>query len=1146
MTTENFVNLHVHSQASILDGHAKAKDIAKKAKEFGMKAVALTDHGNMFGAVEFFKACKAEGVKPIIGCEVYQAVRTVKDKDTIDRKSGHLVLLCKNEAGYRNLIRLVSDAYSEEAFYYKPRTDKQQLRKYSEGLICLSGCMAGFVQRHLLEGRYEEAKKEALELQDIFGEGNFYLEVQDHGTDEDARLLPLIRRLGEDTGIPFAATNDSHYVEKEDARAQEVLLCINTKSTMQEKDKFAFPSDEFYFKSGDEMRILFSGFPGACENTGKIADMCNFEFEFGHYHIPAFPVPDGFSSTEEYFRHLCREGFGRRYPQADDELKERLAYEIDTIVNMGYVEYFLIVSDYITYAKENGISVGPGRGSAAGSVVAYSLGITDIEPIRYNLLFERFLNPERVSMPDIDTDFCINRRGEVIDYVAKKYGSSHVCQISTIDRQKAKAAIKNVARVYEMPYARANALTKLMPKDPKATISDALELDEFREEYDTDPAVRKVVDMAMRIEGLATNISTHAAGVVVASEPVSSFVPLVRTEKGVATQFDMVADEELGLLKYDFLGLRNLTAIDECIRLIKERKGIDVSFDADTPMDDPLVYDMLARGETVGVFQLESRGITGFMKQLKPTCFEDIVAGISLYRPGPMDSIPEYLENKRSPENISYLTPKLEPILSVTYGCIVYQEQVMQIVRDLAGYSFGRSDLVRRAMSKKKHDVMMKEREYFIHGKLADDGSVEIPGCIRNGVPEGAAEKIFDEMTSFASYAFNKSHAAAYAVITYRTAWLKCYYPAEFMAALMSSEASNHEHLALFIRNAGRMKKPGTDEFIKVLPPSFFRSKAGFSVTEEGDILFGLGAVNGVGRKVALVIEEMEKSGLDRFEDIIRKLPEEAMNSKALEGLIKAGAFSDVINIATALDQYKDILSSARDGLKNKDQITMEDLFADFADQVYVERPELPELSEEEKLACEKEVLGAYVSGHPLNAYAEKIDRFTDAASTDVASEEFDGKRVICAGMITEVKTVITKKGEPMAFLTLEDMVGDIEAIVFPKVYVDKKNILSIGETVILSGDVDEGKILVENLSPLTAPSGFSVRRKTVWVRCENGKDMDKIKKVRTSFAEGEDILKVYDAENEIVYAAGTYSITEKTIELLRGMFSEKNVVLKD
>ncbi|MBQ3578727.1 MAG: DNA polymerase III subunit alpha, partial [Firmicutes bacterium] len=901
-----FTHLHVHTEYSLLDGAARIDKLVARAKELGMEALAITDHGVMYGAVQFYEQCKKQGIKPIIGCEVYTAARTRFDKDSVlDRNQGHLVLLVKNDKGYQNLIKIVSQAY-REGYYYKPRVDHDLLRQYSEGIIALSACLAGKVQQELLLDNYEGAKKEALELLDIFGEGNFYLELQDQGLEEDKKVNRGLRILSKDTGIPMVATNDVHYIMEEDAAAHDVLLCIQTKSNFSDPKRMRFGSDQFYLKSEEEMRNLFPDVPEAIDNTLEVAAKCNFDFEFGHYHIPVFRVPDGYTENS-YFEYLCWSGLEHRYgttepiasafrkapavppedmeslaPTVSSELKDRMRYEVQTIEKMGYVGYHLIVWDYVNWAKGHGIMVGPGRGSAAGAIATYCMEITDIDPIKFKLIFERFLNIERVSMPDIDMDFCIERRGEVIDYVKEHYGVDNVSQISTFGTLKARAVFKDVAKVMEIPFSRSLEISKMIPEDLKITLDKALEESpDFRKVYDEDPQIKHVVDTAKVLEGLARHSSTHAAGVVVSSEPVDRYVPLVMTDRGLATQFTMTEIEHLGLLKMDFLGLRNLTAIRECLRMVKLNTGLDIDLQK-IDYEEPEVYKLVASGNTTGIFQLESGGMTGFMKELGPTCLEDLIAGISLYRPGPMDSIPTYIASKKNPETIKYLTPELEPILAPTYGCIVYQEQVMDIVRLLGGYSYGRADLVRRAMSKKKADVMAKEREYFIHGKLNDDGTIDVPGCIRNGIDETAANTIFDQMTSFAAYAFNKSHAAAYAVVAYQTAWLKYHYPAEFMASLMTYPADKNS-VATLIRNSKEMGIP-------TLPPSVLESEKQFSA-KDGKIRYGLLGVKHVGESVVeeIIAARQRKMPKDIFE-FIDGLDVHVINRGAMEALIRAGA----------------------------------------------------------------------------------------------------------------------------------------------------------------------------------------------------------------------------------------------------------------
>ena len=1047
----NFVHLHTHTEFSLLDGMSKVTELTKYVKEMGMEALAITDHGSMFGAVKFSKECKKQGLKPIIGCEVYTAERTMYDKDaSTDRPIGHLVLLCKNETGYKNLIKIVSRAYTE-GYYYKPRTDKNELRKYHEGLVCLSACLAGKVQHLIIQDKYTEAKAEALELFDIFGE-DFYLELQDHGQEEDKKSIEGLLRLHKETGIPLVATNDAHYIKKEDAKAHELLLCMQTKSTMDNPNHFRFNAPEYYVKSNEEMRALFSYALEACDNTIKIAEKCNFDFEFGHYHIPSYEAPAPFKSTDEFFRHLCYKGLKEKYENITDELKERLEYEISVIETMGFVEYFLIVWDFINFAKTNGIPVGPGRGSAAGSVVAYCLSITEIDPIKYNLFFERFLNPERVSMPDIDVDFCVNRRSEVIDYVTEKYGKDNVCQIATLGTMKAKAAVKDVARVLDVPFKEANALSKMIPDNMK--LHEALEEDQdLKNEYMRSPQSKAVLDYAMELEDIPRHSSTHAAGVVIAPEPVDNLVPLVKTEKGIATQYSMVEIEELGCLKMDFLGLRNLTVIQNTLNQIKKIHGIDIDLSKLT-LDDPKVYDMISKGKTVGVFQIESKGITNEIKKLKPTCFEDLIAIVALYRPGPMDFIPTYIENKKHPDKIEYLDKHLEPILKTTYGVIVYQEEVMQIVQQLAGYSFARADNVRRAMSKKKADVMAQEKEYFVNGKLDADGNIEIPGCVRNGISKSAAIQIFESMESFAQYAFNKSHATAYSVITYQTAWLKCYYPSEFMAALMSSEEDNHDHLALFIKEARKMNATNSEKKIKVLPPDINKSEAQFVADNDGNIRYGLAAIKGVGETVANIVAEKD------IHDIYDLFSINEVNSKAIESFAKSGALKNIsYSVASVLAGYPEALKEARKARKNQNQISIFDT-EDF-DEFRPSLDEIPEMPKDILLSYEKECLGTYLTGHPLKQYKTFIRNNTDFTAENLV----ENKTGYIAGMITKIKPHFTKKGDKMAFVTLDDINDEaVDIVIFPKVYMAFKELLAENRIVVIEGRFSDGSFIVDKI----------------------------------------------------------------------------------
>lgn len=1085
-----FTHLHVHTQYSLLDGAARIKDIVARAKELGMDSLAITDHGVMFGVIDFYRACNDAGIKPIIGCEVYTAARTRFDKDAErDKRMGHLVLLAKDNDGYKNLMKIVSEGY-RNGFYYKPRIDKEVLRKYSGGLIALSACLAGDVQRHLLNGDYEGAKKEALELSEIFGEGNFYLELQDQGLEEEARILPYMKKLHEETGLPFAATNDVHYVNREDAAAQDVLMCIQTATTIDEENRMRFANDQFYLKSEDEMRKIFSNTPEALDNTAKIAQQCNVTFTFGELHLPEFHAPDGLTNRE-YLRKLCQKGLEERYGQDAPMHQERLDYELSTIESMGYVEYFLIVWDFINYAKSQNIMVGPGRGSAAGSIVAYTLRITDIDPIKYGLIFERFLNPERVSMPDIDIDFCYERRGEVIDYVTEKYGADNVSQIITFGTLKAKAAVRDVGRVLNVSYQDTDAIAKAIPFSLKMTIDKALETSpELKAMYEENEDTRKVIDMSRAIEGMPRHASTHAAGVVISKLPLDEYVPLYLADKGLSTQFNMTTIEELGLLKMDFLGLRNLTIIRDALEMIETNHGVKLDFSS-MEYNDPAVFETISKGNTQGIFQLESGGMTSFMKNLKPDCFEDIVAGIALYRPGPMASIPTYIDNKKNPGHVQYVDESLRPILGVTYGCMVYQEQVMQIVRDLGGYSYGRSDLVRRAMSKKKMDVMLEEKEYFINGKTAEDGTVEIPGCIRNGVSARAAEEIFNQMISFAEYAFNKSHAAAYAVLAYETGYLKTHYPVEFMAALMTSVMGDTKSMSMYIRNCREMG-------IDVLPPDVNESGKKFTVVydpedkdrKHGSIRFGLMGIKNLGEgPIDEIIRAREQKGkpADIFR-FIENLDIHKINKKAVESLIKSGAMDCLNkNRAAHFGIYESLMDSAQQSAKHNiaGQISLFQTNADQLEETAArELPDIKNFSGEELLSQEKEMLGVYLTAHPLDEYAEIISDNVSVTTRELAevldSEEegysgriTDGMKAVMAGIITSKKNLITKNGKMMSFVEMEDMYGTVEVVVFPNVYEKCSGLIDEDKVVSVKGTINfkEGempKLLADSISDIS------------------------------------------------------------------------------
>ena len=1096
-----FTHLHVHSEYSLLDGMSKINKAPEYVKSLGMDSLAITDHGVMFGIIDFYKSCKKSGIKPIIGCEVYVAPRTRFDKDPDrDRNMNHLILLAENMTGYKNLTKIVSAAFTE-GFYFKPRVDKELLREHSEGIICLSACLAGAIPRKILNGDYSGAKAEALELRDIFGKDNFYLEIQNHFLDDDKPATQGLVKLAEDIGAPLVATNDAHYIKRSDAKAHDVLLAIQTGSTVDDENRMRFANDEFYLKSESEMMELFPEHPEAIENSHKIAERCNVEFEFGEYHLPEFMPPEGMTN-KDYLRDLCYDGLERRYGsealQDGSIYRDRLESELEVIEKMGYVEYFLIVWDFIHYAKSNDIPVGPGRGSAAGSIVAYSLAITEIEPIKYNLIFERFLNPERVSMPDIDVDFCIDRRQEVIDYVVQKYGKDKVSQIITFGTLKAKAAVRDVGRALNASYAEADSIAKAIPAELGMTISKALDINrDLRARYETEPLVKNILDMSMAVEGMPRHSSTHAAGIVISKMPLDEYVPLYMSDKGLATQFNMTTIEELGLLKMDFLGLRNLTMINEAIQLIKENHGVEIDF-SKMDYDDPAVYEMISKGNTQGIFQLESAGMTEFMKNLNPSCFEDIVAGISLYRPGPMDSIPKYIENKKNPEKVKYVDPHLEPILNVTYGCMVYQEQVMQIVRELGGYSFGRSDLVRRAMSKKKMSVMLEEKKYFIHGKDDSDGTPAIAGCVANGIPERAAEAIFDDMVSFAEYAFNKSHAAAYAVVSYETAYLKAHYPVEFMAALMSSVMGEPRHIAAYIRNC---KELG----IEVLPPSVLHSRRKF-IAKDGKIRFGLLAIKNVGSSIVdAIVEGRRGRDIDNLYDFIKSIEPSELNKKAIECLIKAGAMDEFTqNRAALLAISDDAVGAAQSSARriSKDQISLFQLDSDIMEDVKT-APELPNIQNFDKahlLSMEKEMMGVYLSGHPLDKYRDLIDENITANTAEIfdsnlsgdgenesefieerasGSNRFnDGDTVIMAGMVGDLRRMITKSNQEMARLTIEDYYGVITAIVFPRDYAKAKYVLENDAIVAIKGTLSfkedsDPEILVNRVTEIERISEF-------------------------------------------------------------------------
>ena len=1078
----SFTHLHLHTEYSLLDGACRIPKLVERIKALGMTSCAITDHGVMYGCIDFYSAMKDAGIKPIIGCEVY-VCRDRLDKSAANREYSHLILLCENNTGYQNLMKLVSEGFLT-GYYYRPRIDYNLICQHSEGLICLSACLSGDLPKLLLQGRYDDAEAYVREMQNIFGEKNFYVEIMDHGIREEKIVMPRLISLAREMNVPLVATNDCHYLEEKDADAQEVLLCIQTGKTLDDANRMRMDTRQLYVKSEDEMRTLFAACPDAVDRTQEIADRCNVEFEFGVTRLPHYPVPEGETALSMLTR-LTHEGLRERYPDAKetDEPWQRLNYELNVISSMGYVDYFLIVWDFIRYAKSQGIMVGPGRGSGAGSIVAYSLGITMLDPLKYQLLFERFLNPERVTMPDIDVDFCYERRQEVIDYVARKYGADHVSQIITFGTLQAKGCIRDVGRVLGMSYQDTDAVAKAIPFDLGMTLEKALTLSPLlKTMYDEQPEVHRLIDTAMTLEGMPRHASTHAAGVLITGKPVMEYVPLQRNDEVITTQYPMGTIERLGLLKMDFLGLRTLTVIRDTLDMLREQ-GIDMKPE-DIPRDDPAVYEMISAGDTDGVFQLEGGGMRTFLTNMKPTCFEDIIAAISLYRPGPMESIPRYIQGKQNPSSIHYETEKLRPILDVTYGCMVYQEQVMQIVRDLAGYSYGRSDLVRRAMAKKKHKVMAQEREYFIHGKLNDDGTIDVPGCVRNGVPEEVASHLYDEMTAFASYAFNKSHAAAYAVVCIETAWLKRYHPVPFMAAILNSVYGNPAKIAAYIQYC-------RSRGIAILPPDVNRSQWKFTVAKAPDgqlgILFGLGAVKTVGQgAVDAIIRERKNGAYRDIFDFCRRIDTSECNKRVVESLIKAGAFDGMGGnrpqllavFESAMDANSSLRKQTVDG-----QISLFDMAFGGAPLVQENHtlPNLPDYPLRQRLALEKEIAGVYITGHPLDDYRDVLGKlpFSTADLDGLEEREdrglsLDGQIVDMGGILTEVKGKATKKGAYMGFITLEDLTGQIECLVFPKVYERYQGMMAVDDLVVLHGrlsirEEETPKLLVEKLIPLEA-----------------------------------------------------------------------------
>lgn len=1145
----SFAHLHTHTEYSLLDGSNKIKEYVARVKELGMNAAAITDHGVMYGVIDFYKACKAADINPVIGCEVY-----VAPGSRFDREAGrgedryyHLILWAENNTGYANLVKIVSKGFTE-GYYYKPRVDLEVLQEYHEGILAASACLAGEVARNLAHDDYAGAKEAALRYEAIFGKGNFFLELQDHGIPLQQKVNAGLMRMSQETGIGLIATNDCHYTYAEDAESHDILLCIQTGAKLSDEDRMRYEGGQYYVKSEEEMKSLFSYVPQALENTQKIADRCHVEIEFGNTKLPRYDVPEGYTSLE-YLNKLCYDGLKERYPDQWQELEPKLSYELGIIEKMGYVDYFLIVWDYINYARTHGIPVGPGRGSAAGSLVAYTTGITNIDPIKYSLIFERFLNPERVSMPDIDVDFCYERRQEVIDYVIEKYGKDCVTQIITFGTLAARGVIRDVGRVMDLPYAFVDNISKSIPMELGITIDKALEMNaELRTTYENDQTVHRLIDMSRRLEGLPRHTSVHAAGVVISRLPMEEYVPLSRGADGViTTQFTMTTIEELGLLKMDFLGLRTLTVIDDACKLIE--KGGKGSIDVDRiDYGDKAVYESLCTGKCEGVFQLESAGMKNFMKELKPQNLEDVIAGISLYRPGPMDFIPAYIRGKNHPDQITYDCPQLEPILSPTYGCIVYQEQVMQIVRDLAGYTLGRSDLVRRAMSKKKTKVMEEERRNFVYGN-AEQG---VKGCIANGIPEQTANKIYDEMIDFAKYAFNKSHAAAYAVVAYQTAYLKYYYPVEFMAALMTSVKDNTTKVSEYIQTCRSMN-------IAILPPDINEGEGDFSVAD-GAIRYGMNAIKSIGAPVVrAIVEERERGGAYRsLKDFIDRVGSREVNKRAVENLIKSGAFDclegnrrqKTLIYPMIMDQAVQERKSSVEG-----QMSLFDLApAENKQEFEIRMPSVPEFGKEELLSFEKEVLGVYVSGHPLEEYEEKWRKNITAVSTDFVYDEeageaklSDGAHVMIGGMITDKTVKFTKNNKTMAFLTIEDLYGTTEVIVFPRDFEKYRELIADDAKVFVSGRVSaeeekNGKLICERIY------AFSDVKKELWLQFSTKEDYANAEKqmydlLRTS--EGKDEVVIYISGLKAVKrlpANWNVSVDSLDLEQFYRIFGEKNV----
>ena len=1148
----NFTHLHVHTEYSLLDGASKIKELVARTKELGMDSIAITDHGVMYGVIDFYRACREVGIKPIIGCEVYVAPGSRFDREVGrgEDRYYHLVLLAENDLGYHNLMKIVSRGFTE-GYYYKPRVDMEVLQEFHEGVIALSACLAGEVAVQIRRGFLAEAREAALRYLNIFGEGNYFLELQDHGISDQTLVNTELLKMHEELGIPLVATNDIHYVNAKDWEAHDFLLCIQTNKKLKDEDRMRYEGGQYYLKSPEEMEALFPYAKEALENTYKIAQRCNVEIVFGEQKVPKFDVPAPYDAYG-YLEHLCREGIKRRYQPVTKELQERLDYELGTIKNMGYVDYFLIVWDFIHYAREHGIPVGPGRGSAAGSIVAYCLEITNIDPIRYNLLFERFLNPERVSMPDIDIDFCYERRQEVIDYVVRKYGKEKVVQIVTFGTMKARAVLRDVGRVLDMPYAMVDAVAKAVPRDLNITLDLALQTSpDLKKMYEEDDQIRYLIDMSRKLEGLPRNTSMHAAGVVIGQEPIEEYVPLSKGgDDAITTQFTMTTIEQLGLLKMDFLGLRTLTVIQDACDMISNGSQTPFSIDS-IDYEDEEVYNMISAGRTEGVFQLESSGMKSFMTELKPGNLEDVIAGISLYRPGPMDFIPSYIKGKNHPSEITYDVPQLEKILAPTYGCIVYQEQVMQIVMELAGYTLGRSDLVRRAMSKKKADVMERERKNFVYGNEAEG----VPGCISRGIPEETANKIFDEMTDFAKYAFNKSHAACYAVVAYQTAYLKYHYPVEFMAALMTSYIENAGKVTEYIYVCRQMG-------IEILPPDINTGVAEFSV-KDGKIVYGLSAIKNIGRNVIdLVVNEREANGpYKSLQDFLERMPGKEVNKRAIENLILAGAFDTMEgNRRQKMMIYPAIMDGIHASHKNsmEGQMSLMDFLGEEEKEDFeVKMPDVEDYKKEEKLAFEKQVLGVYVSGHPLEDYVDLIRKQADATSMDFQLDEETGLPKVTdqglytlGGMVSNVTLKVTRNNQNMAFLTLEDIYGSVEVVVFARDFEKNRSILTPDAKLFITGRAsvsdDEAKLL------FSKAVSFDDIPRDVWLQFETKEAYDRLQSELYQIVDrhaGSSFIKIYIREGKLrKNLPPQFAIASggEALEELKALLGAENVVVKD